>query len=197
MAKVTNHSGKHIFIGLMLIVIIGLLVYIAVKPQILVTQPEQQIIPEQPTPKAEEGTPTPKATETTPTAPGTQQSLFPQEITFWVNSIRIQSLSTSNFIPVPEDDVKTFAGSFGPYFDEPEGLQVVLCSELSKVTAAPSCETVPTIYKDRYVSFARGYDSDEYIGGMAAKDYLAYYTIYHGDTIIGKSPTANIRTVKD
>ncbi len=188
--------AKTLVISALLAIIILILVYIAAKPAILIAQPEQQIIQE-PTPRAEEGTPTPKATETTPTAPGTSESLFPQEITFWVNSIRVQSLTTSNFIPVPEDNVKTFAGSFGPYFDEPEGLKVVLCSELSKVTAAPSCETVATIYKDRYVSFARGYDSDEYIAGMAVKDYLAYYTIYHGDIVIGKSPTANIRTVKD
>jgi len=72
----------------------------------------------------------------------------------------------------------------------------MLCSELYKVSAAPSCEIVPLIYREQYVSFARGYQFDEYIGGQAVKDYIAYFVILSGDAEIGRSNTALIRTIR-
>ncbi len=102
-----------------------------------------------------------------------------------------------NFIPIKDDQLKTFAGSFGPYFEDVTPyLKVVLCAQLYKVTAAPACEIVPLVYKEKYVSFARGYQSDEYIGGFAAKDYVAWYDVYVASTLVATSNRAVIRTVK-
>ncbi len=199
--------GKTIIISIGLIVIIVLLVIIAAKqPTIITTPSEQQIIIEQPTPRAqdlERGEPTPKAEEITPLPAGVDiQKVYPQQLNFYVNDIRVPTSTTYaeglNFIPIKEHDIKTFAGSFGPYFEDPtQELRVVMCAEYYKVVAAPACERVPILYRDNYVSFARGYQSDEYIGGMAAKDYVAYYDVYAGDTAIAHSNKAVIRTVKD
>ena len=59
------------------------------------------------------------------------------------------------------------------------------------------CETVPTIFRNGEVSFARGYQFDEFIGGLAAKDYIAYFKVYAGDTVVAASNEAVIRTVTD
>ena len=42
---------------------------------------------------------------------------------------------------------------------------------------------------------SHSYQFDEYIGGMAARDYLAYYTVYSGDAVIAESNKAVIRTI--
>lgn len=179
-----------------------MLTYIAVQQKTLESTPtpvEQETIIEERSPievLPERGEPTPRAPE--PAAPGSTQSLFPQEVHFWVNDVRVPShVSESSFIPLKKSSLKTFAGTFGPYEQQPEGLRVVLCAELTRTPAAPACETVPTIYRDRYVNFARGYQYDEYIGGFAAKDYSAYYTVYSDETPVGHSNRAIIRTVTD
>lgn len=199
--------AKIILISIGLIVIIVLLTIMAVRePTIITTPAEQPIIIEEKTPIAEEierGEPTPVAPEITPLPAGVDiQKVYPQQLNFYVNDIRVPTSSTYaeglNFIPIKEHDIKTFAGSFGPYFEDPTPeLRVVMCAEYYKVVAAPACERVPILYRDNYVSFARGYQSDEYIGGMAAKDYVAYYDVYSGDTAIAHSNKAVIRTVRE
>lgn len=195
-------------ITVLLLIIIALLLYIAVQPKTIVTTPQEQTQPtvqepeqktETPTPRAPEpdrGEPTPRAPE--PVEPGTPAIQPPNEALFWVNDIRVPSTTDYGyFIPVQDDDVKTFAGSIGPYFEDPtENIHIELCAEFYKVQAAPACERVPVIYRDNYISFAKGYQFDEYIGGMAAKDYLAYYTMYAGTKPIAHSNKAVIRTVK-
>ncbi len=201
--------GKTHLISAALVIIIVILLFIAVKqPTTIVTTPTQQetptpreltprapvLVPEKPSPKAPEPAP--------PLKSGIEaEKAYPQEVTFWVNEIRAPESTTYeeglNFIPIKDDQIKTFAGSFGPYFEDPTPyLKVVLCSEMYKVQAAPSCEIVPIVYREKYVSFARGYQFDEYIGGQAAKDYTAYYNVYVGNTIIAYSNRAVIRTVK-
>lgn len=201
--------AKTLLISAALIIIIILLIIIAVKPPTtMTTKPAEQPIILQPTPRAPEPqiptptTPTPRAPEITPTPAGIEiEKVYPQEVTFWVNEIRVPETTDyygAGFIPIKEDQLKTFAGSFGPYFEDPTlHIKVVLCAELYKVQAAPACEIVPIIYRDNYVSFARGYQFDEYIGGSAAKDYIAYYDVFVGNTAIAKSNKAVIRTVKD
>ncbi len=199
--------AKTFFITLALIVIIVLLLIIAAKQPALFTKPSEkpQLAPEPTTPRApipQREPPSQRAPEQTPIAPGVPAELaYPQELHFWVNDIRVPPFTTyegGNFIPIKEDDLKTFAGSFGPYYDDPtQYLNVILCSELYKVAAAPSCERVPIVYRNNYVSFARGYQFDEYIGGMAAKDYLAYYDVFAGEVPIARGNKAVIRTVKD
>ncbi len=192
-----------IFITIGMIAVIVLLLYIAAKPsEVVVTTPSPIIVEQpqvqQPTPIER---PTPRAEpEPEPLPPGpSMEDLLPTETNFWVNTIRVPDVSDYegyNFIPVKKDDLKTFAGSFGPYFADPsQYITVILCSELYKVKAAPACQRVQTIYRDNYMSFAAGFASDEYIGGMAVKDYLAYYVIKAEDTVIGHSSTAVIRTV--
>jgi len=194
----------YIITGL-LVIIIGLLLIVALRPPATQTIPVQQPIQTErgePTPTAPEpdrGTPTPKAEETTPPPAGTPiEKIYPAETTLWVNEVQIpQSMSYQEFIPLKQSKLKTFAGSIGPYTTQPEGIRIVLCSEFYKIQAAPACETVPTIFRNGYVSFAKGYQYDEYIGALAAKDYLAYYNVYAGNTLIATSPKAIIRTVKD
>lgn len=127
--------------------------------------------------------------------------LKPQITRFFVNEIEVPEWSESyyNFIPVKQFDIKSFAGSFGPYNADPrDWITVRLCSESYKIPgASPACQPVKLTYNNNYVSFAVGLTYDEYIGGMAAKDYIAYYTISSGDASLGESDKAVIRTVKD
>ena len=112
--------AKNLIIGGLLIIIIAILIYIAVRPPTTVTIPVQQpTIPEErgtPTPKAPEidrGTPTPKAQETTPPPAGVPETIFPQEVNFFVNEITVPEAGL-DFIPIKENNLKTFAGAFGP-----------------------------------------------------------------------------------
>ena len=200
---------KTFIISILLIVIIVILTIIAVRqPATIVTTPSKQEIPEQRelTPHApviQPEIPTQKAPEPAPPlSPGVQaEKIYPSETTFWVNEIRVPPSTTYeeglNFIPIKDDQLKTFSGSFGPYFEDVTPyLKVVLCSQFYKVTAAPSCEIVPIVQQGNSVSFARGYQSDEYIGGNAAKDYIAWYDVYVANTLIATSNRAVIRTVR-
>jgi hypothetical protein len=200
--------AKALIIGGLMVVIIALLLYVAVKPAPTVTIPVQQPIQADrgtPTPTAPEPVrepPSPRAEETTPPPGGIQiEAVYPEQVTFWVNEIMVPPITNyegAGYIPIKKSNIKTFAGSFGPYAADPTAhLKVVMCAEFYSMPAAPSCETVPLIYRDNYVSFARGYQYDEYIGGMAAKDYVAFYDIYTGDTKVGSSNKAVIRTIKD
>ncbi|PIN74732.1 hypothetical protein COV18_05930 [Candidatus Woesearchaeota archaeon CG10_big_fil_rev_8_21_14_0_10_37_12] len=147
---------------------------------------------------------TPKAPEPELSPTGVSiDKVFPQTVQFWVNTIKVPDTTgateyTYNYIPVQARELKTFAGSFGPYAEDPiEHIIILLCAELTKITAAPSCQPVNIVFRDGYVSFAKGYQYDEYIGGMAAKDYTAYYEIHlkETDTIIRTSNKAFVRTV--
>ena len=201
--------AKTFVISTLLVIIIIVLIIIAVQqPKTIVTTPAQpQPTPtEQLTPRApilQPETPTQKAPEPAPPLPSgvKAEKAYPQEVNFWVNEIRVPPSTVYeeglNFIPIKDDQLKTFAGSFGPYFEDVTPyLKVVLCSELYKVTAAPTCEIVPIVYRPNYISFARGYQFDEYIGGQAAKDYIAWYDVFVGNTLVATSNRAVIRTVK-
>jgi len=203
-------AKTHIIITVLLAAVVVILLYIASQPQTITSQPNPAPViitplPETPTPRAtpiERGTPTPRAPETpTPPSGVAFEKIFPTEVTFYVNDIFVPPTSTyegGNYIPLKKSAIKTFAGSFGPYFDDPTpNLRVVLCEELRDIPAAPACDTASLLYRDNYVHFARGYQFDEYIGAMAAKDYTAYYTVSVGNTTVANSNRAYIRTVSD
>jgi len=180
-------------------------------PNEIIAQPDIPVIvvPDQPvvypeivekvTPEVPEAK-TPKAEEVVNIAPEFKD-LVPSETRFFVNEIEVPPFSSSyyNYIPLKEHDLKSFAGSFGPYSKNPiPYINVKLCAENYKVSnPAPVCQPVELIFRQGMVSFAVGLQYDEYIGGMAAKDYLAYYTITSGDANAGESNKAVIRTVKD
>ncbi len=193
-------AKKTITALLVMILLVLVLIAIATKQ---FAKPEQKLVGkpiEAKTPRAQEPIrdKTPKAEETPLVKPGVKAELvYPSQANFWVNELRVaETYGENNFIPLRQSSVKTFAGSFGPYPEAPKNLKTVLCAELYKIPAAPSCETVETIYRQNYVSFAKGYVYDEYIGGMAAKDYIAYYDVYLGETRVASSNRAVIRTVK-
>ncbi len=123
----------------------------------------------------------------------------PDEVYFWVNNLLIPETTLYNgsqFIAIRKDQIRTFAGLFGPYFDDPVGeIDVILCAELTKIQAPLACERMELIFRDKYVSFAKGFGPDEYIGGRVYKDYTAYYNVYQGNTTIAVSRKAVIRTV--
>lgn len=196
--------GTAIIITLLLIVI-AILLFLATEQQPIQTTP----IPEQPTPKApwvgtetitieEQTQQSPKTPEPTEPAGVPLDKVYAQSAEFFVNNIRVGLVNTYNYIPIKKSQVKTFAGSFGPYAEDPsEYLRVELCAELEDFAGKPACEVVPVMFRDGYVSFAKGYQYDEYIGAQAAKDYTAYYTVYVGDTAVANGPKARIRTIND
>lgn len=198
--------GKALIISLGLMAVIVVLLYVAVQQEpatIVYTQPTEER--EEPTPVAvaeDRGEPTPKAEEPEYREPGVEfEKIFPNEINFWVNEILVPETSLyegQQFIPLKAGEIKTFAGSFGPYFDDPaDYITVKLCAQLKGYELAETCEYVPIVFRDRYASFARGYQEDEFIGGFAAKDYWAWYEVYAGDTRVAVSNRAIVRTVRD
>lgn len=192
----------NVVIIVLLLVILGVLLILAIQ-----TPPLQTTPIEQPTPKApwleqeiiiEETQTTPKAPEPTQPEGVPIEKVYAQTVQFFVNNIRVGLVNTYDYIPLKKSQVKTFAGSFGPYSQDPtQYIRVELCAELVDFPAKPACEVVPVIFREGYVSFARGYKYDEYIGAQAAKDYTAYYTVYVGDTVVANGPKARIRTVND
>jgi hypothetical protein len=195
-------SMTNVVIIVLLLVILGVLLILAIQ-----TPPLQTTPVEQPTPKApwleqeiiiEETQTTPKAPEPTQPEGVPIEKVYAQTVQFFVNNIRVGLVNTYDYIPLKKSQVKTFAGSFGPYSQDPtQYIRVELCSEMKDFPGKPACEVVPLLYRDNYVSFARGYKYDEYIGAQAAKDYTAYYTVYVGDTVVANGPKARIRTVND
>jgi len=162
-------------------------------------QVEYPVIVEKTTPDVPEAK-TPVAEEPVNIAPSFNE-LIPAQTRFFVNEVDVPPFSSSyyNYIPLKQSDIKSFAGSFGPYQTDPRPfIKVQLCAENYKVpTPAPNCQPVELTFSQGMVSLAVGLKYDEYIGGMAAKDYLAYYVVYSGDAKVAESEKAVIRTVKD
>ncbi len=133
------------------------------------------------------------------------QEFVPQEIAFWAQGVRVYpGLSEIDFIPVKSTDMKEFGGTFGPYTQDfldnwGKAIKVKLCSKstaMAKVST-PHCQTVSTFFDDGYLTFAIGYDYDEYIGWTALRNYEAYFLVLNGDAIVSESPHVYIRTIKN
>ncbi|MBI4145857.1 hypothetical protein HY489_00810 [Candidatus Woesearchaeota archaeon] len=199
--------AKRIIIPLVLAVaIVGLLVVVSRQPDLRTVpvptpapldvprelpSPRVDVTPEQPTPRAQEIKEKPAGIPV--------ERVFPEDVTFYVNNVFIPpstSYEGGSFIRIQRDDVKTFAGSFGPYEEDPTPyLKVVLCAEFTDFEGAGACEQVQLLFRNQYVSFAKGYEFDEYIGQLAAKDYEAFFIVNVGDTKVAESNHARIRTV--
>src|SRR3989344_2906059 len=94
----------------------------------------------------------PQARVETPTPKVEVKNNYPDEVYFWVNDFLIPHATLYNgskFISIRESQIRTFAGSFGPYFEDPtEHINVTLCAELTKTIAAPACEKMDFIYRE-------------------------------------------------
>lgn len=170
-----------------------------VEEPVFIEQPEEQA-PVQDQPVKEDVPLIPPETTKPKNIAPAGESFVPDKVAFWVNQIQVPPYSESfyDFIPLKETKLKTFSGTFGPYAIDPrQDLRVDLCSELYKVPSAPACQPVQLSFQDAYASFAVGLAYDEFIGGMAAKDYLAYYKIFYDGNHIATSNKAVVRTVKD
>jgi hypothetical protein len=169
------------------------------KAPVIVVPEEYPVIIEKTTPDIPEPQ-TPIIEEPVNIAPSFNE-LIPSQTRFYVNEVNVPPFSSSyyNYIPVKKHDIKSFAGSFGPYQTDPRPfIKVQLCAENYKVpTPAPVCQPVELTYSQGMISLAVGFTFDEYIGGMAAKDYLAYFVVYSGDAKVAESEKAVIRTVRD
>ena len=114
-----------------------------------------------------------------PGMPPEEAKYIPSQMYFFVDSIIVPEVQAYNFLPLPQDDMRTFSGKFGPYpEDYSDLLTVELCSFVSSQPEMIACEKVRDLnYIDGYITFARGYDWDEYIGGMAMRNFGAFYRV--------------------
>jgi len=118
-------------------------------------------------------------------------ALTPQFVEFNVNKIMIPEMQVSAFIPVQRDNPRVFSGKFGPYpEDYSEFIYVELCSFVESQPEMFACEKIRNLnYMDGYLTFARGYDWDEYIAGLAMRNFGTYYEVKSGE--FGTLATSN------
>jgi hypothetical protein len=126
--------------------------------------------------------------------------LVPQALSFAVDRIAIQESNYNAFLPLKEDRIHTYSGRAGYYAEDPlPFIQGYLCAYAYKIQGAPlRCERVDLAYQDEVVSFARGYDGDEYIGHQAAGiDFAALFLLTNPEYgILAASPVAYLRITK-
>lgn len=127
-----------------------------------------------------------------------KSSLEPTEKILYVNNIPIYGPMFASFIPIYSDDMKTFAGKFGPYNIDPRShIEVKLCTFPKSFPDMLNCETVELNYANSYVQFARGYDYDEFIARQALKNYgVVYFIVSPAYGNIAQSPTAIIKVIE-
>lgn len=127
-----------------------------------------------------------------------KDSLIPTDIQFYVNRIPVYGPMQTAFIPLYEDDLKTFSGKFGPYpFDPRKFIGVKLCSFPKTFPDMLNCESVSLNYANGYAHFARGYPCDEYIARQALKNYGAlYYVVSPAYGNLAQSPSVMIKVVE-
>jgi len=126
--------------------------------------------------------------------------LVPQVLSFAVDRIAIPEYNYDTFLPLKKDRIHTYSGRAGYYAEDPTPfLQGYLCAYAYEIQGAPlRCERVDLAYQDGVVSFARGYDEDEYIGHQAAGlDFAALFLLTNPEYgILAASPLAYLRWVK-
>ncbi len=108
-----------------------------------------------------------------------KEELIPAEIVFFVNRILVPQRMAYPYIPLKEDRIRTFSGSFGPYAADPRGyVYAELCSYPYKLgTEVKFCEKLDLEFSNGRLYFARGYDSDEFIANQALRDFGAYFVV--------------------
>lgn len=118
--------------------------------------------------------------------------LKPVNVEFYVNSIIVPSgLNEYNFLPLKKDDMRAFSGKFGPYTEDYRNLLYVeLCSYVLSQPEMSGCEKIRDLnFENGYIAFARGYDYDEFIAGLAMRNFGAYYVVK--STEFGPVATSN------
>lgn len=106
--------------------------------------------------------------------------LRPVSVEFFVDSILVPPfMNEYNFLPLKKDRMRSFSGRFGPYSEDyRDVLYVELCSFVLSHPDMISCEKIIDLnFVDGYVTFARGYDFDEFIAGLAMRNFGAYYVV--------------------
>jgi hypothetical protein len=107
-------------------------------------------------------------------------NLVPISTSFYVDSIPVMvNMQSPDFFPLSKYNMRVFSGKFGPY---PENynkfVYVELCSFVESQPEMFGCERIRNLnFVDGYLTFARGYDWDEYIAGLAMRNFGAYYVV--------------------
>lgn len=130
-------------------------------------------------------------------APG-QEWLVPQSVELYVDSIMVPEMDAYDFIPLSEDKMRTFSGKFGPYTENyNEYLYVELCSFVLSQPEMFACEKIKDLnYANNFLSFARGYAHDEFIAGLAMRNFGVYYSVKSTEFgPLAKSNSARINLV--
>lgn len=133
-----------------------------------------------------------------PGAPPEEAKYMPSQMEFYVDSIIVPPVQSYDFLPLPQDDMRTFSGKFGPYPEDYRNmLYVELCSFVLSQPEMFACEKIrDTNFRQGYITFARGYDFDEYIAGLAMRNFGAYYEVKSPEFgTIAKSNVARINLV--
>lgn len=118
--------------------------------------------------------------------------LAPDIMTFNVNRYPIPQTQPMQYIPIAKDKIKLITGSFGPYTESVrQYIKVILCSSETDGTY-PACEQIVPTYRGGMMEFAQGYNVNEYIAGVARKQFLAWYELHTNDGMIAKSNIASI-----
>ena len=119
-------------------------------------------------------------------------NLVPLNVEFYVDSIMVPPVMNEyNFLPLKKDKMRSFSGKFGPYTEDyRKFLYVELCSYVLSQPEMFGCEKIRDLnYVDGYIAFARGYDYDEFIAGLAMRNFGAYYVVQ--STEFGPVATSN------
>lgn len=198
-----------IIFALFMIIAVFVIVQTVKQPeQVIIEKPISIILPAEPiTPEVPEE---PVVEEPPVVAPPVYQpppeppkpakwELTPAYTEFYVNRIFVPPFFPT-FIPIMDDDIKTFSGKFGPYYEDIRSyITVELCAHARDYPEMFACEKVWELnFIDNYVTFVRGYPPDEYVGNVALKNYGAYYVVKSKDYgNIAQSSVAPIRQVKD
>lgn len=129
----------------------------------------------------------------------TKENLIPAYMQFQVNKLTIPEYFGYEFIPIKKDNIRTFAGGFGPYYyDYRPYLYVQLCSFVSNQPEMFACEKVSLNYINNYITFVNGYKPDEFIGNVAMREFGAYYIVSSKEYgLLAKSYVAHIKIVND
>ncbi|MBW2994603.1 hypothetical protein KY315_04255 [Candidatus Woesearchaeota archaeon] len=136
-----------------------------------------------------------------PAMPGdlpAEAKYIPSQMEFYVDSIIVPEHQAYDFLPIPKDDMRTFSGKFGPYpEDYRNSIYVELCAFVLSQPEMEACEKMrDTTFRRGYISFARGYDWDEYIASLGMRNFGAYYKVMSPEFgEIAKSNVAKINLV--
>ena len=159
---------------------------VGIPPEIPEVVPPPTVAPEAP-PEEENITPEVEAPPRT--------DLAPEELSLAVGPIEAQG----QLIKRKEDRIRQYTGHFGTYDADPrEELDVQLCALPSDSEPFESCDIVETTFADNHVRFNAVYDVDEYIGGIARREFVIQFIVLDKQgNELARSKSALVEFVKD